>query len=89
LELGHLPEQLVDPPGHLRVALEGLVLDLVDVVLQAGDDRRRPATTVLVSVDHLVEDGVQNCFRAEAEQVRWGLHPGRTCARLGPRRGVR
>src|SRR5664279_512928 len=37
LELDDLPGQFVDPPGHRGVAVEKLVLDLVDVVLQAGD----------------------------------------------------
>ena len=45
-ELDDLAGQLVDAPGHLRVAAEDLGLDLVDVVLQAGDHgqrtRRRP-----------------------------------------------
>jgi hypothetical protein len=48
----HLTGQLVDPPGHRRVAREQLVLDLVDVVLQARYDRR-------VLVDDLVWDRVE------------------------------
>ena len=46
LELEHLARQLVDPAGDRRVAAEDLGLDLVDVVLEPGDDRacsrRRP-----------------------------------------------
>ena len=38
LEHHHLAGQLVDPLRHVPVAAEQLVLDLVDVVLQAGDD---------------------------------------------------
>jgi len=34
LELDDLAGELVDPPRHVRVAVEDLDLDLVDVVLQ-------------------------------------------------------
>ena len=42
LELDDLAGQLVDAPRHVGVAAEDLGLDLVDVVLQAGDHRRVP-----------------------------------------------
>ena len=53
LELDHLAGQLVDASRDLRVAAEDLGLDLVDVVLQAGDHRR-------VAVDDAVEDRVEH-----------------------------
>jgi hypothetical protein len=53
LELDHLAGQLVDPPGYRGVALEQLILDLVDVVLQARDDGG-------VLIDDLVQDRVEH-----------------------------
>ena len=68
LEFDDLGEQRVDAFGHRRVAAEQLVLDLVDVVLQAGDHRR-------IFVDHLVENRVQDRLRAHAQQFRGALQP--------------
>ena len=62
LKVQHLARQLVDAPGDLRVTVEHLAFDLVDVVLEARDDRR-------VSVDHGVEDGVEHRLGAEREQL--------------------
>ncbi len=62
LELGDFPKELVDTARHRRVPLKHLVFDLVDVVLESGDDR-------LVLVDDLVEDRVQHRLGSEAEKV--------------------
>jgi hypothetical protein len=68
LELDDLARQLVDPPGHPGVAAEDLDLDLVDVVLQAGDHRAVP-------VHDLVEDRVEHRLRTADQDLRAGLHP--------------
>ena len=67
LELDHLAGQLVDAPRHRRIAVEDLRLDLVDVLLDAGDDRR-------IAVDDGVEDGVQNRLRTHRQQLRVVFH---------------
>ena len=76
LELDHLARQLVDAPGHLGVAAEDLGLDLVDVVLEPGDDRR-------VAVDDAVEDGVQDRLGAEAQQLGVALHAAADGGQVG------
>ena len=63
LELDHLPRQLVDPTRDGGAATEDLVLNLVDVVLEPGDDRR-------VAVDDVVDDRVHDRQRAPPEQIR-------------------
>jgi len=68
LELDDLPGQFVDPPGHRGVAVEQLVLDLVDVVLQTGDHRG-------VLVHHLVQDRVQHRLRTQRQQLRVAFQP--------------
>ena len=70
LELDDLAGQLVDAPGDARVAAEHLGLDLVDVVLQPGDDRG-------VAVDDRVEDRVQHRLGPAARAA-----PGRPPCRL-------
>jgi len=76
LELDDLPGQFVDPPGHRGVAVEKLVLDLVDVVLQAGDHRG-------VLVHHLVQDRVEHRLRAQAQQLRAVLQPAADLSEVG------
>ena len=68
LELDHLSCQLVDATGDGRAAAEDLVLDLVDVVLEAGDDR-------LIAVDDVVDDRVRDRHRAPPQQIRARLEP--------------
>ncbi len=68
LELDDLARQLVDAPRHLRVPAEDLSLDLVDVLLQPGDDRG-------VAVDDAVEDRVQHGLWAKAQELGVVLHP--------------
>ena len=63
LELDHLARQLVDAPRDGGAAAEDLVLDLVDVVLETGDDR-------LVAVDDVVGDAVDDRDRSAGEQLR-------------------
>ena len=63
----HLARQLVDAPRDLRVAAEDLGLDLVDVVLEAGDHGG-------VAVDDPVQDRVQHRLGPEAQQVGVALH---------------
>lgn len=67
LELDHFAGEFVDAAGHLGVAAEDLGLDLVDVVLDAGDDRD-------VAVDHGVEDRVEDGLGTEFQQLRGVLH---------------
>ena len=63
--------------------VEDLVLDLVDVVLDAGDDRR-------VVVDDAVHDRVQDRDRAAAQQVGARLQAAPDAGRgRAPRRGGR
>ena len=68
LELDHLSGQLIDATGDGWAAAEDLILDLVDVVLEAGDDR-------LIAVDDVVDDRVRDRHRAPPEQVRARLEP--------------
>ena len=68
LELDHLSGQLIDAAGDGRTAAEDFILNLVDVVLEAGDDR-------LVAVDDMVDNRVRDCHRALAGQVRARLQP--------------
>ncbi len=78
LELDNLTGQVVDAPGHFGVAAENLGLDLVDVVLQSGHDRR-------VAVDDGVHDRVENRFGTQSQQVRVVFHApshGREIRRL-------
>ena len=77
LELDHLAGQLIDPAGHRGVAAEELVLDLVDVVLQPGHDRR-------VLVDDLIQDRVEHRLRPEARAAPGSAPAGaRTAAQVG------
>ena len=62
LDLDDLAGELVDAPRDRGAPVEDVVLDLVDVVLDTGDDRR-------VVVDDAVEDGVDDRERAAAEQI--------------------
>ncbi len=77
LELDHLSRQLVDAARDGRAAPEDLVLDLVDVVLEAGDDR-------LIAVDDVVDDRVQDRQGAAPQQIGARLEPRRT----GPSSGA-
>ena len=79
LELDHFPRQLVDPPGHLGVAAEQLVLDLIDVVFQAGHDRN-------VVIHDLVQQGVQHRLGTVPQEVRALLE---AAAHLGDAAGLR
>src|SRR5512132_1998237 len=63
LELDDLSGQLVYPARDRGARGEDLVLDLVDVSLQAGHDR-------LVAVNDVVDDRVHDRQRAAAEQIR-------------------
>ena len=63
LELDHLARQLVGAARDRGASAEDLVLDLVDVVLEAGDDR-------LVAVDDVIDDPVDDGDRAAGEQMR-------------------
>ena len=56
-------DEVVDAPRDGGVPVEELVLDLVDVVLQPGHDRR-------VLIDDLVHDRVEDGFGAEPQQLR-------------------
>ena len=76
LEADHLARELVDAPRDVRAAVEDVVLDLVDVVLDAGDDRR-------VVVDDAVHDRVQDRDRAAAQEVGTRFESRRTRARSG------
>ena len=76
LELDHLAGQLVDAPRDLRVAAEDLGLDLVDVVLQAGDHGG-------VAVDDRVQDRVQHRLGPEAQQVGVALHAAADRGQVG------
>jgi hypothetical protein len=67
LELDHLAGQLVDAARDRGVAAEDLDLDLLDVLLEPGHDRR-------VAVDHAVEDGVEHRLGAAGEELRVVLH---------------
>jgi hypothetical protein len=69
---------VVDALGDVGVAPEDLVLDLVDVVAQSGDDRS-------VVVDDPVEHGVEHGVRTLAEQVAIALH---AASHLGQVRGL-
>lgn len=66
LELDDLAGQLVDAPRHRGIPAEDLGLDLVDVVLEARDDRQ-------VAVDDPVQDRVEDRLGPEPEQVRVAL----------------
>ena len=61
-EVGRLTTQPVDPLGRRGRATEHDLLDLVDVLLEAGDDRR-------VVVDDLVEDRPQHGACTQPQQV--------------------
>ncbi len=76
LETDDLAGQLVDAAGHGRVPLEELVLNFIDVVLQARDNR-------LVLVDHLVKDRVQHRLGTEPEQFRRILESFADSAQVG------
>ena len=83
LELDHLAGELVDAARDGGAAVEDVVLDLVDVVLDAGDHRR-------VVVDDAVEDRVHDRERPAAEQVGARLEArGARGAGPAPRRGGR
>ena len=60
----------------VRAASEDLVLNLVDVVLEPGDDR-------LVAVDDVVDDRVQDRQRAAPQQLRPRLERRTHLAELG------
>src|SRR4029453_1062550 len=68
LELDHFSYQLIDATGNGGAATEYLVLDLVDVVLEAGDDR-------LIAVDDVVDDRVSDRHRPPPQHVRARLAP--------------
>jgi hypothetical protein len=68
VEVGHLAAQGVDPLGRRDGAREHGLLNLLDVALEALDDRR-------VVVDDLVEDGPERRRGPGGEQVRVGLEP--------------
>ena len=63
MELDHLALEEVDALGRVEALLEDLVLDLLDVVLDARDDRE-------VVVDDLVEDRPDDRRGPALEQVR-------------------
>ncbi len=65
LEVDDLAGEREDTPGDAFVAVEELLLDLVDVVLEAQDDWR-------VAVDDLVEDRVQHRFGSHREELGGG-----------------
>ena len=68
VELDHLALEEVDALGRIGGVLEDLLLDLLDVVLDPGDDRR-------VVVDDLVEDRPDDGAGAALEQLRVLLQP--------------
>ena len=69
LEFDDLSGEFVDPTRQRRVpALEELVFDLVDVILEPGDYRG-------VLVNDLIDDRVEHRLRAETEQLRGALEP--------------
>ena len=76
LELDHLAGQLVDPLRRVRVTLEDLQLDLVDVALQAVEDRP-------VVVHDLVQNAVQHGERPMPQQLRIVLEPPADGAEVG------
>src|SRR5262249_50421643 len=52
----------------MGIAQEYLRLDFVDVVLQSSNDRR-------IAIDYGIQNGVQNCLRAPAQELGIALHP--------------
>ena len=76
LERGDLSQQGIDALRHIRIPAEQLVLDLVDVVFEPGDDGH-------ILVDDLVHDRVEHSFRSAREERRIGFHPLSNDCQLG------
>ncbi len=68
LEGDDLPGELVNPAGDLWVRTKKVILDFVNIVLQAGRHG-------LVLIHHLVQDAVQYGVGAQGQELRHGLHP--------------
>lgn len=76
LEGDDLTRQFVDATRDVGILVEELVLDLVDIVLDAADHGS-------VFVDNLVEHGVHDGERAKRQQLRIGLEAFANATEVG------
>jgi hypothetical protein len=66
LEVDDLSGQFIDASSDRMIAVEQLVLDLIDIVLESGHDG-------CVAINYFIEDGLQDSFRAQLQQLRLGF----------------